>query len=162
MCELPARGRTQTPLLRPHLYRFLLETPALGSLKPGFLRAPFPPRGSSPLPRTQSSVKASPPQPAALPCSQLDGPPGDHTDPAHLCSCYGTKARVRTHLLAGCIHMMYQFTCAVAQRARVRSTFRLPPTALSLLMKVLRYWPPHLAHFRWQLFPSAPSHPVST
>lgn len=161
VCELPACGGTQTPLLRPHLHRFLPETPALGSLKPGFLRAPFPPRGSSPALHTQSSVKASPSQPGALPCSQLDGPPGDRTDPACLCSCSGTNARVKDPSARGMHSHNIPVPCPAAQHVRVGAPSACPARPVSADEDAASL-APTLGTLHPQLFPSAPSHPVSS
>lgn len=90
---------------------FLLETPALGSPKPRFLRAPFPPCGSSPLP-----------------CFQHGGPPQAHTDTCPPLQLLWDKLRGQGPICLRDVFTRHTSSC-VPLCSMCASTEHLPPQA---------------------------------
>lgn len=85
--------------------------------------------------------------------------------PAHLCSCSGTSSRVRDPACGMYLHDTPVHACHCSA---CLSTEHLPPQAPPAPDRPLSadedaaLGSPYSAHFRPHLFPSAPSHPVST
>lgn len=85
--------------------------------------------------------------------------------PAHLCSCSGTSSRVRD---PACRMYLHDTPVHACHCSACLSTEHLPPQAPPAPDRPLSadedaaLGSPYSAHFRPHLFPSAPSHPVST